>query len=103
MPMLPIKDGSVELKKPGMMYKFTAFPKGRVDAEFKGIGKGQITQMKAEVEVDLKRFRQPGGPEPRSDSMRPRSMVTPHTWNLPACSFAPPTESVFRSVCYLEV
>ena len=62
MPMLPIIDGSVQLKIPGMMYKFTAFPANRVAAEFKGIGKGQITQMKAEVEVDLKRFRQPAGP-----------------------------------------
>ncbi len=62
MPMLAINDGSVELKKPGMMYKFTAFPKNQVAAEFKGIGKGRITQMKAEVEVDVKRFRQPAGP-----------------------------------------
>ena len=62
MSMLPIKDGTVEVKSPGMRYKFTAFPATRIPAEFKGIGKGTITQMKAEVEVDVKRFRQPAGP-----------------------------------------
>jgi hypothetical protein len=62
MSMLPIKDGIVEVKLPGMLYKFTAFPSTRIPAEFKGIGKGTITQMKAEVEVDVKRFRQPAGP-----------------------------------------
>jgi len=62
MSMLPISDGAVELKAPGMRYKFTAFPSARIAAEFKGIGKGTITQMKAEVEVDVNRFRQPAGP-----------------------------------------
>jgi len=62
MSMLPIKDGAVEVKSPGMHYKFTAFPSARIPAEFKGIGTGTITQMKAEVEVDVKRFRQPAGP-----------------------------------------
>ena len=62
MSMLPIKDGAFEVKSPGMHYKFTAFPATRIPAEFKGIGKGTITQMKAEVEVDVKRFKQPAGP-----------------------------------------
>jgi len=62
MSMLPIEDGAVEVKSPGMRYKFTAFPSTRIPAEFKGIGTGTITQMKAEVEVDVKRFRQPAGP-----------------------------------------
>jgi len=62
MSMLPIKDGAVEVQSPGMRYKFTAFPSNRIPAEFKGIGKGTIMQMKAEVEVDVKRFTQPAGP-----------------------------------------
>jgi hypothetical protein len=62
MSMLPIKDGTVEVRSPGMRYKFNAFPSTRIPAEFKGIGKGTILQMKAEVEVDVKRFRQPAGP-----------------------------------------
>jgi hypothetical protein len=62
MAMLPIKDGIVEVRLPGMLYKFTAFPANRIPAEFKGIGKGTIERMKAEVEVDVNRFRQPAGP-----------------------------------------
>jgi len=62
MSMLPITDGAVEVKSPGMRYKFTAFPSNRIPAEFKGIGKGTIMQMKAEVEVDVKQFTQPAGP-----------------------------------------
>jgi hypothetical protein len=62
MEMLPIKDGQVNLKSPGMMYKFNAFPSHRVPARFSGLGEGTITMMKAEVEVDVKRFQQPGGP-----------------------------------------
>jgi hypothetical protein len=61
MAMLPIKDGLVRFKTPGMFYKFNAFPDQKVSATFTGIGKGEIVEMKAEVEVDVKRFSQPGG------------------------------------------
>ncbi|MHB8653114.1 MAG: hypothetical protein ACYDA9_04455 [Terriglobia bacterium] len=64
-PMLPIKDGIVEVKNPGMMYKFTAFPTSRVKAHFAGLGDGTITEMQVEVEVDVKRFSQAGGPGTR--------------------------------------
>ena len=60
--MLPIKDGRVKLKDPGMLYKFTAFPSSPVPARFSGLGEGTITQMQAEVEVDVKHFSQPAGP-----------------------------------------
>jgi len=62
MSMLPINDGAVEVRSPGMRYKFTAFPSHRIPAEFKGIGTGTIMRMKAEVEVGVKRFTQPAGP-----------------------------------------
>jgi hypothetical protein len=62
MAMLPIKEGLVELRNPGMMYKFNAFPPGSVKASLSGIGEGMITEMKAEVEVQVKRFSQPRGP-----------------------------------------
>ncbi len=61
-PMLPIKDGSVKVQEPGMHYKFNAFPTAAIAATFQGLGRGTITAMKAEVEVDVKRYRQPGGP-----------------------------------------
>jgi hypothetical protein len=61
-PMLPIKDGLVKVKDPGMMYKFTAFPTAAVKAHFAGLGDGTITEMQVEVEVDVKRFSQAGGP-----------------------------------------
>lgn len=61
-PMLPIKDGSVKVQEPGMHYKFNSFPAAAVPATFQGLGRGTITAMKAEVEVDVKRYRQPGGP-----------------------------------------
>ena len=61
-PMKPIKDGQVKLKKPGMHYKFNAFPTSAIAASFTGLGAGTITAMKAEIEVDVKRFKQPGGP-----------------------------------------
>ena len=60
-PMLPIHDGSVKVQEPGMHYKFNAFPTGPILANFQGLGRGTITAMKAEVEVDVKRFQQPGG------------------------------------------
>lgn len=60
--MLPINDGQLKLKSPGMLYKFTAFPADNVSARFSGLGEGTITQMQAEVEVDVKRFQQPAGP-----------------------------------------
>jgi hypothetical protein len=61
MAMQPIKDGLVRVQSPGMFYKFNAFPEQKAPAAFKGIGKGDIVEMKAEVEVDVKRFSQPGG------------------------------------------
>lgn len=60
--MLPIKDGKVQLKEPGMLYKFDSFPPSAIPARFSGLGQGTITEMKAEVEVDVKRYQQPGGP-----------------------------------------
>jgi hypothetical protein len=62
MAMAPIIGGTVEVKTPGMLYKFNAFPTESVPASFTGLGKGRITEMKAEVEVDVKRFQQPKGP-----------------------------------------
>ncbi len=62
MSMAPIKDGLIQVQKPGMRYKFTAFPASRAPAKFKGLGKGTIVEMKTEVEVDVRRFQQPGGP-----------------------------------------
>jgi hypothetical protein len=62
MSMVPIKDGLVKLQPPGMRYQFTAFPSNKVPAEFKGLGKGTIIEMKTEVEVEVNRFTQPGGP-----------------------------------------
>lgn len=61
-PMRPIKGGLVKLKAPGMLYKFDAFPTGVVPARFSGLGAGVLTEMKTEVEVDVKRYEQPGGP-----------------------------------------
>ena len=46
--------------RPECIIKFTAFPAGRIPAEFKGLGSGKIVEMKAEVEV--KRYIQPNGP-----------------------------------------
>jgi hypothetical protein len=60
--MLPITDGKVKINGPGMKYKFTAFPATTVASQLSGIGNGAITEMKAEVEVDAKRFAQPAGP-----------------------------------------
>ena len=62
MTMLPIRKGEVQLKSPGMLYKFDAYPDKATAARFTGIGAGTITAMKAEVEVDVKRFKQAGGP-----------------------------------------
>jgi len=60
--MLPISDGKVKVNGPGMKYKFTAFPAAAIPSQLAGIGRGVITEMKAEVEVDTKRFLQPAGP-----------------------------------------
>lgn len=62
MAMLPIKGGEVQVKSPGMKYKFNAFPTTPIRARFTGLGEGTIIAMKAEVEVDVRRFQQPGGP-----------------------------------------
>jgi len=60
-PLAPTGDGRVKLKAPGMMYKFNAFPVKAFKASFGGLGAGMITRMRAEVEVDVDRFSQPGG------------------------------------------
>src|SRR5205814_2136295 len=62
MEMLPIKDGTVKVQAPGMKYAFDAYPRVTVPATFKGLGDGKIVEMRAEVEVDVKRFDQPKGP-----------------------------------------
>src|SRR5690242_20311413 len=61
-PMLPIKDGIVKVKNPGMMYKFIAFPTSSVKAHFFGLGDGTITEFHVEVEVNVSRVAQLGGP-----------------------------------------
>lgn len=61
-PLRPLVGGSVQVQAPGMHYKFEAFPTAAIPATFQGIGRGTITAMKAEIEVDVRRFRQPGGP-----------------------------------------
>ncbi len=61
-PMEPIVDGRVKLQGTGMHYEFNSFPTHPVTASFNGLGAGKITAMKTEVQVDIKRFSQPGGP-----------------------------------------
>ena len=75
-PMKPIKESVVKLTpaantpqtaaqgpgEPGMFYSFNAFPTGAIKADFSGLGAGAITEMKAEIAVDVARFKQPGGP-----------------------------------------
>jgi len=61
-PFRPLKDSLVKLKGKGMMYKFNSFPTGPIAARFSTLGAGTITEMKAEIEVDVKRFTQAGGP-----------------------------------------
>jgi hypothetical protein len=62
MELVATTDGKVIVQEPGMKYKFEARPGKPVPAKFNGLGEGTITEMKAEVEVDVKRFEQPGGP-----------------------------------------
>jgi hypothetical protein len=59
--MKPLTKSSLELRKPGMRYKFDAYPTGPFPASFSGLGKGTVTKMKAEVEVAVVRYSQPGG------------------------------------------
>ena len=61
-PMLPLEESEVKLIGQGMMYRFNAFPAKVFAAKFTGLGEGNVTRMKAEIEVDVKRFQQPGGP-----------------------------------------
>jgi hypothetical protein len=61
-PMLPLEESEVKLIGQGMMYRFNAFPSKAFDAKFTGLGEGSVTRMKAEIEVDVKQFQQPGGP-----------------------------------------
>jgi hypothetical protein len=85
-PMLPILDGQVTVKEPGMKYKFSAFPVGTVSARFSGLGEGTITEMMAEVEVDVKHFLQPGGPGTNISFQAGKiSTPMPLTLSLPVC------------------
>jgi hypothetical protein len=60
--MLPLQNGKLQLQgQTGMMYKFESFPTAAVKAHFTGLGDGMITEMKAEVEVSVARFKQPDG------------------------------------------
>jgi hypothetical protein len=61
-PMLPLEESEVKLMGQGMMYRFNAFPAKVFAAKFTGLGAGNVTRMKAEIEVEVKRFQQPGGP-----------------------------------------
>src|SRR5262249_42891895 len=61
-PMKPITDSAVKLQGTGMMYKFNAFPTRAFPASFSGLGEGTVTAMKAEIEVQVDRYSQPGGP-----------------------------------------
>src|SRR3954469_9155903 len=61
-PMLPLEESEVKLIGQGMMYRFNAFPAKAFVAKFIGLGEGKVTRMKAEIEVDVKQFQQPGGP-----------------------------------------
>ena len=97
-PMLPILDGKVTVKEPGMKYKFTAFPVNPVAARFSGLGEGTITEMMAEVEVDVKQFQQPGGPGTDISLRLKTSTPMPLTSSLPASLFAT-TRSVSVSRC----
>jgi hypothetical protein len=60
--MLPLEESEVKLIGQGMMYRFNAFPSKAFPAKFTGLGDGNVTRMKAEIEVDVKQFQQPGGP-----------------------------------------
>lgn len=60
--MRPISESQVKLQGRGMMYKFNAFPTSAFPARFSGLGDGVVTAMKAEIEVQVDRFTQPGGP-----------------------------------------
>jgi hypothetical protein len=103
MSMVPIKDGLVKVQAPGMRYKFTAFPSGRIPAEFKGLGKGTILEMKAEVGVDVNRFAQPGGLELRFGSALPTSTAMRRTSNSLGCSSGHPTANHSPSAFCLGV
>jgi hypothetical protein len=59
--MRPITKSELQLKGAGMRYKFDAFPSKAFPARFAGLGEGVVTEMKAEVEVEVKRFQQQGG------------------------------------------
>jgi hypothetical protein len=60
--MKPIDKSKLALEGKGMRYKFDAFPATSFRARFGGLGEGTITEMKAEVEVAVSRYAQPGGP-----------------------------------------
>ena len=59
--MSPIGKNKLELHGQGMRYKFDAFPAAAFPAKFSGLGEGTVTEMKAEVEVAVQRFKQQGG------------------------------------------
>ena len=59
--MSPIGKNKLEVHGQGMRYKFDAFPATTFAAKFSGLGEGTVTEMKAEVEVAVSRFKQLGG------------------------------------------
>jgi hypothetical protein len=59
--MKPIEKSKLMLEGKGMRYKFDAFPASAFPARFGGLGDGTVTEMKAEVEVAVSRYEQPGG------------------------------------------
>jgi hypothetical protein len=60
--MLPLEKSKLQVMgQSGMKYKFDSFPAAVVKARFAGLGEGLITEMKAEVEVAVSGFTQPGG------------------------------------------
>jgi hypothetical protein len=60
-PMKPIATSKLKVAGTGMNYKFDAYPTATFPAKFTGLGDGTVVEMKAEVEVDVKRYQQPGG------------------------------------------
>ena len=98
--MSPIGKSKLEVQGQGMRYRFDAFPAAAFPAKFSGLGEGTVTEMKAEVEVAVSRFKQQGGAGTESRSTRTTSRRTRPTWSSPASGFAP-TASAFPSGCSL--
>ncbi|MEO7993783.1 MAG: hypothetical protein ABI743_05230, partial [bacterium] len=61
-PMAPITESELQVRDPGMRYSFNAFPTKQFPATFTGLGEGTVTRMRAEVDVSVDNYTQPGGP-----------------------------------------